>query len=66
VDEVSGNSAAGRLARHVGGQLTPPGSLEAWEEMPPMWGRHIMVEGDAWDRSTVDIHIAGMSMGVCV
>eukprot|EP00983_Pelagomonas_calceolata_P074713 1152661-Pelagomonas_calceolata.AAC.4 len=48
-----------RLARHAGGLLLPPASAEAWQELPPMQARHVIVEGNAWDQSSVDIHIAG-------
>ncbi|KAF5839740.1 hypothetical protein DUNSADRAFT_18742 [Dunaliella salina] len=48
-----------RLTRHAGGLLVPPASAEAWQELPPMRARHVVVEGNAWDQSTVDIHIAG-------
>ncbi|KAJ9515420.1 hypothetical protein QJQ45_016414 [Haematococcus lacustris] len=49
-----------RLQRHVGGLLTPPASLERWRELPAWKPRNVTVTGDAWDRSTVDVHIAGL------
>ncbi|KAJ9515318.1 hypothetical protein QJQ45_006565 [Haematococcus lacustris] len=49
-----------RLQRHVGSLLTPPASLERWRELPAWKPRNVTVTGDAWDRSTVDVHIAGL------
>ncbi len=44
----------------MGSQLAPPASLERLRALPPWAPRTIQVEGTAWDRSTVDVAIAGL------
>lgn len=48
------------MQRHVGGQLTPPASLERWQELSRWEARTVVVEGSTWERSTVDVAIAGL------
>ncbi len=51
-----------RLEKHAGGLLSPPSSPEAFAELPAWEPTALSVEGKAWDRSTVDVAIAGKQM----
>eukprot|EP00798_Chlamydomonas_sp_ICE-L_P007543 gene7543-692_t len=49
-----------RLATHAGTLLSPPASLEEFERLPDWNPTDISLEGDAWDKSSVDVAIAGL------
>jgi hypothetical protein len=44
----------------VGGPLTPPASLDRWKELPAWEAQTVVVDGTGWDRSSVDVSIAGL------
>eukprot|EP00199_Chlamydomonas_sp_CCMP681_P000330 CAMPEP_0119116928 /NCGR_PEP_ID=MMETSP1180-20130426/52557_1 /TAXON_ID=3052 ORGANISM="Chlamydomonas cf sp, Strain CCMP681" /NCGR_SAMPLE_ID=MMETSP1180 /ASSEMBLY_ACC=CAM_ASM_000741 /LENGTH=544 /DNA_ID=CAMNT_0007106131 /DNA_START=76 /DNA_END=1710 /DNA_ORIENTATION=+ len=52
--------ADARLLRLLGSQLSPPASAERLQELPAWEAKDVVVQGDAWDKSGMDVHIAGL------
>ena len=51
----------------MGGQLTPPASVERWRQLPRWRERTVVLQGSTWEKSTADVCIAGGVWGcVCV
>ena len=54
-------SADERYAKHAGTKLTPPvGSEERMEAFPALSSTEVVVQGDSWRESSVDVAIAGL------
>lgn len=53
-------TAEERREKHAGAELAPPCTPERVEALGPLQPRDVGVEGGFWDRSTVDIAIAGL------
>jgi uncharacterized membrane protein YgcG len=49
-----------RREKHAGGLLAPPLTAARLQELGPLLPRDAAVEGDAWDRSSADVAIAGL------
>lgn len=53
------DGAAERQAKHVGGLLAPPMSVERAEQLPALEPTDLTVDGESWEQSSVDVAIAG-------